>query len=175
MRDPPLPSTPRRAGPPVLLLALVSLMIAVGLFAVLAAHIAPTTAPTVMQATGPTVEPALIGRWEGQGATTQLPQFSAAGGTYQIAWGVHAVQARRGDPPWRFTINLLDNDFPHSQLGLGPKDLLGVVDFTPLPGQEPPFTETVMLSSVSAGRYYMEVDTCQLCVWQVSVWQRDAL
>src|SRR6266516_6856577 len=108
----------------------------------------------------------MLGRWEGLG-TSQLPGFLAPGGTYEINWSLSGRQAQPADQAWQLKVSLFDYDFPHSQLGVAPKDVLDAVDFSQQPGRQPPFSDTVRLSPIPPGRYYLEVDTCQVCAWHL--------
>jgi hypothetical protein len=159
-----------RKLPPVViygaLAAVVCLVLALGL------RMASDSPPVLIVATRPTVESATLGRWEGHG-TTQVPEFFAPGGTYDITWSLSGVRAERSDQAWRLKVSLLDYDFPHSQLGLGPKDVLDAVDFDQPPDRQPPFGDTVRLSPIPPGRYYLEVDTCPPCAWQLVLSQHD--
>jgi hypothetical protein len=152
----------------VVLPAAICVLLGVGL------RLASNSVPELVVATRPTPEPAMLGRWEGLG-TTQLPEFFAPGGTYEIAWNLSGLQAQPKDQAWQLKVSLFDYDFPHSQLGVAPKDVLDAVDFSQQPGRQPPFTDTVRLSPIPPGRYYLEVDTCQFCAWQLVLWQRETL
>jgi hypothetical protein len=144
----------------------ICLMLAAGL------RMASNSAPVLVVATRPTAEPAALGHWEGLGAS-QLPEFFAPGGTYELTWSLSGVQAQPSDQAWQLKVSLLDYDFPHSQLGLGPKDVLDAVDFDQPADRQPPFGETVRLSPIPPGRYYLEVDTCPWCAWQLVLSRRD--
>jgi hypothetical protein len=137
-------------------------------------HLAWSSEPTLRVAAAPTVEPALIGSWDGQGGR-QVPEFFVPGGTYEFGWSMSGTESLPTDESRRFSVSLFDYDFPHSQLGVAPKDVLDVVDFVGLPGRQRSFSDKVRLPLIPAGRYYLEVETCQRCEWQLEVWQQGGL